>query len=70
MGGGQQPDRGNLSNPTAAANHFFPPTPSLAHQRLCQSGMKARPGRSRSSSRTFFESLRVCLSGDGCGRSL
>lgn len=75
MGGSQQPDRGNLSHLAAAANHFFPPTPSLAHQRLRQSGMK------RTSSRElvifcskgfffFFENLHVCLSGDGRGWSL
>lgn len=38
VGGGQQPDRGNLSDPAAAADHLLPPTPSLAHQRLCQPG--------------------------------
>lgn len=38
VGGGQQPDRGNLPDPAAAANHLLPPAPSFTDQRLCQPG--------------------------------
>lgn len=38
VGGGQQPDRGDLPHPAAAANHLLPAAPALAHQRLRQPG--------------------------------
>lgn len=49
VGGGQQPDRGDLPDPATAANHLFPSTPPLADQRLRQPGMvtrrRAKPSR-------------------------
>lgn len=38
MGGGQQPDRGDLPDPAAAADHLVPSAPALTDQRLRQPG--------------------------------
>ena len=71
VGGGQQPDRGDLPDPAATANHLLPPASSLADQRLRQPGTASHTRRWRS---LYVDAVLwefVCvLSGDGCGRSL
>lgn len=71
VGGGQQPDRGDLPDPAATANHLFPAAPSLADQRLCQPGMETRLTAQILLYNYCSLSVYVCvLTGDGCGWSL
>lgn len=61
VGGGQQPDRGDLPDPAATANHLFPPSPPLADQRLCQSGTESHTIRHRSSCIITVPRLFICV---------
>lgn len=61
VGGGQQPDRGDLPDPAATANHLFPPSPPLADQRLCQSGTESHTIRHRSSCIITVLRLFMCV---------
>lgn len=55
VGGGQQPDRGDLPDLAATANHLVLASPALAYQRLRQPGTGLQ--RCRKAKLFFFFSL-------------